>query len=73
MPVGGPPVLILESGESAHAFISYAVNPPRNVATPCTKATDLTISVRGNALATLPFATGVCNFKVHPMQSGAAG
>jgi hypothetical protein len=72
MPVGGPPVLVLEPGDSAHAFISYAVTP-RSVATPCPKATDVTVSLRGNQLATLPFVNGICDFKVHPLQPGPNG
>jgi hypothetical protein len=70
---GAPSIVIVEPNESASALITFSDKPAANVLTPCTTALSITISLRGTSLAILPFATGICDLQIHPVQQGTSG
>ena len=68
-----PPIVLLQPGDTGTAMIEYLTKAPPNVVTACETAKQVTISLRGELLATLPFARSVCNLQIHPVVSSPSG
>jgi hypothetical protein len=68
-----PPIVLLQPGDTGTAMIEYLTKAPPNVVTACETAKQITISLRGELLATLPFARSVCNLQIHPVVSSPSG
>jgi hypothetical protein len=68
-----PPIVLLQPGAAGTAMIEYLTKAPANVVTPCESAKQLTISLRGEPLATVPFVKSICSLQIHPVVSSPSG